>query len=173
MPHFLSGVTVDSISLKTLSSEAYLTLCDAAKCFNLARELYFLTVQSGCPLSTEYRWRIQWTPLSQAQASGERNIKKKCNSSRIVLFFFFLQWMNDALRECAVSWTKGCKDEWRGESFFSFFLMYFVLLLSSGPLSIQLKLPGVEFIKRQSCQLSQKSPHHSAVRGEPKRKSMT
>lgn len=40
---------VDSISLKCCS-KAFLALCYAAKCFNLVRELFFLTVQSKLSL---------------------------------------------------------------------------------------------------------------------------
>ncbi len=80
MPHFLSRELVDSISLKCCF-KAFLTLHDAAKCFNPVRELNFLTVEAVCPLS-DYMWQIQWSPLSEVQASGENYMY----SSMTVLF---------------------------------------------------------------------------------------
>lgn len=150
---------VDSISLKCCS-KAFLALCDAAKCFNLVRELFFLTVQSKLSLVWE---QMTNTVKCTFWSVGKWSEKKKSNSSRIVLF----HWSNQSHEAwCAseVSSTKGGVRWAKRWSIFSSFLMFFALLLSSGPLSLA-ALPGVEFIKCQSCQLSQKSPHHSAVRG--------
>lgn len=117
---------VDSISLKCCS-KAFLALCDAAKCFNLVRELFFLTVQSKLSLVWE---QMTNTVKCTFWSVGKWSEKKKSNSSRIVLF----HWSNQSHEAwCAseVSSTKGGVRWAKRWSIFSSFLMFFALLLSS------------------------------------------
>lgn len=91
--------------------------------------------------------------------------KRKSYSSKTVHF---------VMHSVRVRWDGPSGARWanRWKLFRLFFLMHFVLFSSSGPLSTA-ELPGVEFIRRQSCQLSQKSPHCRALRGSLREKSMT
>lgn len=96
--------------------------------------------------------------------SGGKWSEEKWYSSRTVLFTEATNNIKKVLKVLGAM-DQMAYDEQKGESIFSFFLMYCtVLFLSFGPLSLA-ELPCVEFIKHQECQLSQKPPHHRAARG--------
>lgn len=105
-----------------------------------------------------WRW-TQWTPLSEAEAIGVKKMSFIQNCP-----FHWVNQSQDAWYACEVRWTKGYKISKEVRAFLASFLCTLYCFLSSGPLSVA-ELPGVEFIKRQSCQLSKKPPPHRAVKG--------